>query len=105
MKYDKIKVKDLIKMEIDVDVCDDYDESCYIAFCGPLELTPAGLEMFAPVLEYDIELPPAEIREQYGDPAIITGIENDNQARQVKKFFYAAAGYCSADNWSAWFKD
>lgn len=103
MKYDKIKIKDLIKMEIDVDVCDDYDESCYIAFCGPLELTPAGLEKYAEILDYDIELPPAEILEQYGDPAIITGIENDKQVRQVKKFFYAAAGYCGAADWSKWF--
>lgn len=32
-------VRDLLPMHTDIDVCDDYDESCYIAFCGPMKLT------------------------------------------------------------------
>ena len=105
MEYKKMTIKDFITMEIDVDVCDDYDESCYIAFCGPAKLTPAGLEEFAPVLDMVIELPPEEIREKYCDPAIITGIDDDNQVRQVKRFFYAAAGYCSVSDTAKWFID
>lgn len=51
-----MKVKDLLPMEIDIDVYDDVCEELGIAFCGPLTLTEAGQEKFSEVLEYEIQM-------------------------------------------------
>ena len=53
---ERMKIREFIKMDIDIDVCDDYDERCYIAFCGPLELTEDGEREFKSVLDRPIEV-------------------------------------------------
>lgn len=90
-----IKVKDLIKRDIDIDVCDDESESLYIAFCGALELTEEGKKKFADALEYDVTL--------YEDIAVVH--IGDKRLRPVKEFFESAAGYCSVSDWDRWFKN
>lgn len=96
-----MKVRDLIAQEIDIDVYDDVCEELGIAFCGPMELTDDGAIEFADVLEYGIEL--------NDDCAIVNvdGAEGEWQKRlrRVKKFFNAAAGYCSVDDYDRWFKE
>ena len=96
-----MKVKDLISQEIDIDVYDDVCEELGIAFCGPVELTDAGTIEFADVLEYGIEV---------NDDCAIVNVDSaegewQKRLRRAKKFFNAAAGYCSADDYDRWFKE
>ena len=52
-----MKIKDLIKKDIDVEVYDNVTQEIIdISFVGPLELTEEGKEKFKEVLEYDIVL-------------------------------------------------
>lgn len=94
-----MKVKEFIKTERDIDVYDDVCEELAIAFCGPMELTPAGAEKFAEVLGYEIEV--------FDDCAIVK-IDGENWGRKLRKareFFESAAGYCAADDFDLWFSE
>ena len=52
-----MKIKDLIKKDIDVEVYDNVTQEIIdISFVGPLELTEEGKEKFKEVLEYDVVL-------------------------------------------------
>jgi len=93
-----MKIRDFIKEEIDIDVCDDYDESCYVAFCGAIELTEEGEKEFADVLDFNIKI------YTNGFPvAIIENVENDKQVRKLGKLFYGMAGFCTEKDWNKWF--
>ena len=99
-----MKVKDLIEQEIDIDVYDDVCEELAIAFCGPLVLTEQGKEKFAEVLEYAVNVDPG------GDCAtvLIDGVDDnawEGRLKKAKEFFYAAAGYCPADDYDIWFEE
>ena len=89
-----MKVKDLLKMDVDIDVCDDYDERCYIAFCGPQELKPAGKKQFKNALNADVDM------HKY-----IAWIhaETDTEADDLYDFFYSMAGYCADSDYKKWF--
>lgn len=98
-----MKVKDLIKMDIDVDVYDNVCDDIGIAFCGALELTDAGKAKFEIALNLEVE--------SLDDGVCIINVEDeffpDNwkfNLRQAKDFFYSAAGYCSEADWNTWFK-
>ena len=103
-----MKVKDLLPMEIDVDVYDNVCDDIGICFCGPMELTEAGKAEFAEVLEY-----PCEFHNTGGEYSGIVCIVDVGDAEQdevweprlekAKAFFEAAAGYCSVDEYSLWF--
>ena len=90
-----MKIRDFIKQDIDIDVCDDYDESCYVAFCGAMGLTEEGEKKFADVLDFDISV--------YPDIAVINDVEDDEQVGKLGELFYSMAGYCSKDEWDRWF--
>lgn len=95
-----MKVRDFIKRNDDIDVYDDVCEALGIAFCGPLKLKKAGLAEFSDVLDYDID--------DRGDLAIVHVDDPDDavwkhRLKRAKKFFHAAAGYCSDDDWDKWF--
>ena len=91
-----MKVKDLIREEIDIDVIDDYDERCWIAFCGPLKLTAKGEARFADVLD---------MKCQHHGNVITLHAETEREAEECKTFFYSAAGFCSDTAWNRWFKE
>ena len=86
---------DFIEHDIDIDVCDDYDESCYIAYCGATYMTDEGKRKWADVLNQDIEV--------YDDIAIVHA-EDDDEVNRLAQFFYSIAGYCAEDDWNKWFK-
>lgn len=95
-----MKVRDFIKQEIDIDVYDNVCEEIGIAFCGSLELTEVGESEFADVLEYDIEI--------YPECAVVDIDDEEEEVwecrlKRAKKFFNAAAGYCSDENYKKWF--
>ena len=101
----KMKLRDFIKNDGDVDVYDDVCESIAICFCGPQELTEEGAEHFAEVMDYDMTI------DTSGDFTIATVHVDDEdektwkrRLRKAKEFFYSAAGYCDADDWDRWFK-
>ena len=97
-------IKDLIQMEMDIDVYDDVCEELAIAFCGPQPLTPAGEKEFAEIMDYEIQINP----HSYGNlPAAILVIEKyedwNKRLGRAKRFFEAAAGYCAVDDYDRWF--
>lgn len=96
-----MKVKDLLPMEIDIDVYDDVCEELGIAFCGPMRLTPEGERQFAEVLNYEIK-----IQTFGGMMNAIVQIDGDGWKKRLKKaieFFHSAAGYCSCEDYDKWF--
>lgn len=95
---ERMKIRDLITMDIDIDVCDEYDERCYIAFCGPLKMTDEGEREFKQVLDRPVDV---EQNERYASlPA-----DNATEAQRLKEFFFSAAGYCSNSLWNLWFAE
>lgn len=99
-----MKVRDLLPMDIDIDVYDDVCEELGIAFCGPMEVTEAGMEVFGEVLDYDCDKlgPPYG----YGYGCVIVHVDGENwkhKLRMAKDFFESLAGYCAADDYEKWF--
>ena len=97
-----MKVKDLLKMDIDIDVCDDYDERCYIAFCGEAKLTHEGEERFRDALELPITL---NIKEDRVDNICIISCDTEHDAESCRELFVALAGYCSESDYDRWFEE
>ena len=96
-----MRVKDLIAMEIDIDVYDDVCEELGIAFCGPLSLTEEGARHFADVLEYEVD---RDVN------YAVVGVDAPGDAwkerlRKAKEFFEAAAGYCRVEDYDRWFME
>ncbi len=98
-----MKVKDLLKMDIDVDVYDDVCESLAIAFCGPQPLTEEGKKEFSEVLALPVILDRsfAACTVEIDDPDEKTW---KRRLRKAKKLFESAAGYCAAEDWDKWFQ-
>lgn len=102
----RAKVRDLLPMHVDIDVCDDVCEELYIAFCGPVTLTDEGMDEFGEVLGYPIEI----LENPTIGPLCIVHIDDDNdrvwerRLRIAKRFFYSAAGYCADEDYTRWFK-
>ena len=100
----KMKVRDFIKMDVDIDVYDDVCEELAIAFCGPAELTDAGKEHFADVLDYEVVI--------YEDVCEAVVCVDDGtlkgwkkRLRKANEFFYSIAGFCSETDYERWFKE
>ena len=97
-----MKVKDLLPMEIDIDVYDDVCEEIAIAFCGPVVLTDEGRKVFAEALELPITI---------DDRLNIVTVHVDDadektwkrNLREAKRFFESAAGYCADSDFEKWF--
>lgn len=99
-----MKVKDLLEMEVGVDVYDDVCEELAIAFDGPQPLTEAGKKKFAEVLEYNVMF-----HNNGSDVVCIVAVDDPDEKkcmrrlRKAKEFFESVAGYCAADDWNKWF--
>ena len=102
-----MKVKDLLKMDIDVDVVDDVCEELYIAFCGAYELTEAGKRKFREALNYECEFH----RPCSDDLICIIHVDDPDEKvwtrklRKATELFYSLAGYCAAEDYDRWFKE
>ena len=97
-----MKVKDLLKEHICVDVYDDVCEELAIAFVGPAELTEEGKEYFADVLELEADLCEAVAILKIDDPD-----DKVWEARlsRSKELFEGLAGYCAESQYKRWFKE
>lgn len=91
-------IREFIKMDIDIDVCDDYDESCYIVFCGAVALTEEGEKEFADVLNTMVEV-------DADNGIALLHAESDEEVNALNRFFHSAAGYCSEENYNKWFEN
>lgn len=100
----KMKVREFIKLNTDIDVYDDVCEELGICYCGPTLLTEAGKKHFAEVLDYDIEI---DMTGEIWTAAVCVD-DDDNKVwrrrlRKAKEFFEALGGYCAADDYDKWF--
>ena len=101
-----MKVKDILKMEICIDVYDNVCEELGIAFDGPMELTEAGKQKFAEVLEYDVSL-----HNNGADVVAIVDVDDENEDEferklaKARELFESMAGWCTVDEWDEWFKE
>lgn len=101
----KIKIRDFIHESVDIDVCDDYTEQCYIAFCGPMWLTPAGEQEFRDALDIEVDIEPGKdlvcILVDRPDEE-----ESEKNLAAVTHLFYAMAGYdATVEEYDRWFMD
>lgn len=96
-------VRDLLAMNIDIDVYDADTEKIGIAYCGPTGLTEAGKEYFKDVLDYEVEFVNGT---RLGDIALVHIPDNVNFKKMLQKtteLFYSLAGYCPQSDWDDWF--
>ena len=96
-----MKVKDLLEMDISVDVYDNVCEELAIAFEGPMELTYAGKDYFADALEFDVSF--------NDDDSVSVDVDDYDEAvferklAAAKELFEAMAGMCTEEEWNLWF--
>ena len=99
-----MKVREFIQLSEDFDVYDDVCEEIGIAFCGAQELTEAGMEHFAEVLDYDMEL---DISGSIKTAVVHIDDDDDRvwkrRMKKAKEFFYGAAGYIEDSKYKKWF--
>ena len=94
----KIKIEDLLKMEIDRDVTDDYSDELYISFVGPIELTEYGKKVFRGILSLECDV--------YDDIIVVHCDADDEDKseynlRKCAKLFGALA--LGSRNYRRWF--
>lgn len=93
-----MKISELLKQDIDIDVCDNICEDLYIAFVGPLKLTKEGQERFKNILDVEVEM---------FDYCAIIKLDEENWRSQLDDactLFHSAAGYCSSSTYDKWFE-
>ena len=90
--------------DLSIDVCDDYDERCYIAFESGYRLTKAGAEHFGrDVLDIEV-IPHYDHRGEYLRPWTLH-CETAKQAQACKELFFSLAGFCSEKDFDLWFQE
>ena len=100
-----MKIKELIKKDIDIDVYDNVtQEIVAISFAGPVGLTEEGRKYFKETLEYEVKL-----YEEEGWASVKCNDQEPEikwltKAKKAQKFFFACAGYCSVEDYDKWFK-
>ena len=104
-----MRVRELLNMEVDIDVYDDVCDDIGIAFCGPMKLTEEGKKHFRSVLNYHVTL-----RNYCGDVVAIVIVgdrdycKDDNwepRLEKAKELFESLAGYCPAEDYDRWFEE
>lgn len=100
----KMKVKEFITLNADIDVYDDVCEELAIAFCGPMWLSEEGKAHFAEVLDYDMEIDTSG--EIWTATVLVDGDDGNawkKRLHNAEEFFFSAAGYCPSDDYDKWF--
>lgn len=96
-------IRDLLAMNIDIDVYDADTDGIGIAYCGPTGLTVAGAEYFKDVLDYEVEFVDGTYA---GDIAVVhipDNVDYDKMLLKTSELFYSLAGHCLQSVWDAWF--
>lgn len=90
-----ITVRDLLKFKRSIDVVDNYDARCDIPFDGLIGLTPKAEKDFAIALNLPWMFG--------GSETAIVRCKTAKEADNVTKLFESIAGFCSDEEWDAWF--
>lgn len=105
-----MKLIDFIRrrgVDLDVDVCDDYDESCNIAYCGT-QLTADGEKEFDDVLQLEL-IDESVLKQQIADGCVVLCVDRFRNAEKIVKrlseLFCCMAGFVSEELWNRWFVD
>ena len=94
-----MKIRELLKRDIDIDVYDNVCEELGIAFVGPLKLTAEGKKRFEPIMDLEVEM---------HDNCAIVQLSDENWRDQLDDcctLFNSAAGYCASSTYDKWFKE
>ena len=97
-----MKVKDLLPLDIDIDIANSVTDDLWPAFCGPQALTPEGTLEFADVLDMEI----TEIDAENAIAVVDVDAPGElwkHHFKRARIFFCAAAGYCAAEDYDKWF--
>lgn len=100
-----MKVKDLIGLEIDVDITTDIFDDPYCAFVGPIHTTKYGESYWEEVLNLNCELVEDRPLAVIEIPGTLPDNEQEEVNEGIKEFFAALAGYCSIPEYQSWFVD
>lgn len=99
----KMKIRDFIHEDTDIDVCDDYTEECHIAFYGPIWLTEEGKKEFADALDLEVEFKP-------GGNLVLILVDDPDEAKAERNLkaayhlFFALAGFdATEEEYERWF--
>ena len=90
-------VKEFIKtIWFDIDVYDDYDERCGVAYCPTMELTEKGKRKFRSIMNNEVRL--------YEDDCAVVHCETEKEAELVRYLFHGYAGLIiSSEEWDELF--
>ena len=98
----RMTIRELMGYEIDVDVANNVVDSLGICLCCPMQLTEEGEREWGDVMKYVVDV--------YGKDNFATCIVDDDlnvpwktKAMRLDKFLWAAAGYCSEEDYDKWF--
>ena len=95
-----MKIREFISTECDVDVCCDITDDWAIAAVCPIHLTSEGADEWYDVLELEIEV---SHENEFAVVQLDELLNSDWAELRVRKFFEAAAGYCSIAESELWF--
>ena len=99
-------IKEFLKQDVDMDVIDDYSDDLWIAFCGPMELTPAGVKRYGAVLDLPVEF---RYRPGWGDTAAVVLLNDNPDCERLERkcidLFESLAGYCTEKQFYARFRE
>lgn len=99
-----MKVEDLIKKEVDVDIFNDYIDATIPAFVGPQGLTEAGEKHYKEVLNLNVEV---DYNNQWAELKLdhLPEKEADRLFKLADEFFSGAAGYMEESKYLKYFKE
>ena len=112
MRVTETTVRGLLKMNKDIDVIDDVDESGYGAMVGPIRLSAVGKAKFAALMPVHVEIYEDDPdREDYALIRIEGSVgdgDTEKESALLKmayELFWGAAGFCTPAQYDARFEE
>ncbi len=100
-------VRDLLPLEIDIDIYNDIIDDMGICLCGPTKLTEKGEQEFKEVLDLPVEIIDPDTPYQTVMVKIDDPYEEVWKRRRkiLLKFLWSAAGYVDEELYNEWFEE
>lgn len=89
-------LRKFLSYDIEVDFHSFITDDWAMAHVGPTALTEEGEEMFASILDKEVD-------QDYYHARVV--VETEEEDELVRKFFRYAAGYCSCETYDKLFKE
>ena len=106
--FENVKtLRDLLPLELDIDVYNDVIDDMGIALCGPTKLTEKGEQEFKEVLDLPVEIIDPDTPYQTVMVKIDDPYEEvwKRRRRILNKFLRSAAGYVDEELYNEWFEE